>query len=73
MAHGNSTFGKQIGSPPNINDVVALAAADTLVVLAPFYSDLEKTLAPLKMVLDKIDPALRSGTWIRLTPLTPPR
>ncbi|OAV52159.1 LLM class flavin-dependent oxidoreductase [Enteractinococcus helveticum] len=42
------------------NDV-ALAAADTLVVLVPFYSDLDKTLPLLKMVIDEIAPALRSG------------
>ncbi len=39
---------------------VALAAADTLIVLAPFYSDLQTTLSLLKMVKNEIVPALRS-------------
>lgn len=40
------------------NDV-ALAAADTLIVLVPFYSILEKTLPLLKLIADDIAPAIR--------------
>ncbi|MDR7346117.1 LLM class flavin-dependent oxidoreductase [Enteractinococcus fodinae] len=39
---------------------VALAAADTLLVLAPFYSDLQTTLSLLKLVAEEIVPALGS-------------
>ena len=39
---------------------VALAAADTLIVLAPFYSDLQTTLSLLQLLADESVPALGS-------------
>jgi alkanesulfonate monooxygenase SsuD/methylene tetrahydromethanopterin reductase-like flavin-dependent oxidoreductase (luciferase family) len=39
---------------------VALAAADTLLVLAPFYSELATTLELLRLIADEIGPALRA-------------
>lgn len=38
---------------------VALAAADTLLVLAPFYSDAKTTLNLLRLIAEEIAPALR--------------
>jgi alkanesulfonate monooxygenase SsuD/methylene tetrahydromethanopterin reductase-like flavin-dependent oxidoreductase (luciferase family) len=39
---------------------VALAAADTLLVLAPFYSELQPTLELLRLIADEVAPALRA-------------
>lgn len=39
---------------------VALAAADTLLVLAPFYSELDTTLSLLRLVAEEIAPAIRA-------------